>query len=174
MIHSQFAYFHFNFFCNKFYFKCYVMNKRHQRYPMQLYKAAPRHHQAQQSPHLGQNALSQSNLYAGQYLVQFTDLNGCVKTDSIELFQPQELSSTVSSFFDYNGYEISCYEADDGQIDLTVFGGVQPYQYLWNNGYSDEDPNSLTSGYYSVSFNDLNNWMVSGPRFPWVMGPFIF
>ena len=104
-----------------------------------------------------QNALSQSNLYAGQYLVQFTDLNGCVKTDSIELFQPQELSSTVSSFFDYNGYEISCYEADDGQIDLTVFGGVQPYQYLWNNGYSDEDPNSLTSGYYSVSFNDLNN-----------------
>jgi len=48
--------------------------------------------------------------------------------------------------------------ANNGSIDITVEGGLQPYRYLWNNNSTSEDIVNSKNGYYSVTVKDaLNN-----------------
>lgn len=55
---------------------------------------------------------------------------------------------------DYTVMDVSGYGKSDGSIDLTVTGGVPPYQYSWSNGSVEEDVDSLTAGFYSVTVSD--------------------
>ncbi|MFT6717660.1 MAG: gliding motility-associated-like protein [Sphingobacteriales bacterium] len=41
-----------------------------------------------------------------------------------------------------------------GEIDLTVFGGIPPYSFLWSNGDSIEDIKNLVAGTYTVTVLD--------------------
>ena len=102
------------------------------------------------------NGFSLTDANAGQQFVEIVDLNGCVKIDSITLIQPSEVSLSITSANNFNGYEISCHGATDGQIDLSVIGGVTPYEYIWNTGYALEDPTNLSAGVYNVFVNDMN------------------
>ena len=45
---------------------------------------------------------------------------------------------------------------EDGEIDLTVSGGVAPYTYTWNNGETSEDLFDVTAGFYEVTVIDAN------------------
>ena len=45
---------------------------------------------------------------------------------------------------------------NNGIVDLSVIGGTAPYSYLWSNGATTQDINSLTAGYYSVLVTDAN------------------
>ncbi|NJN77677.1 MAG: hypothetical protein HC803_04555 [Saprospiraceae bacterium] len=49
---------------------------------------------------------------------------------------------------------ISCFNEDDGTMDLTVSGGTQPYVYAWNNGATAQDLSNLAPGVYSVVVTD--------------------
>ena len=98
-----------------------------------------------------------SSLGASQYDVLVTDDNGCFTTDTITLTEPDALVSAISSVFDYNGYDISCYGQSDGAINLDVVGGVLPYGYSWNEGSNTEDLNNLIAGQYTVDITDANN-----------------
>jgi gliding motility-associated-like protein len=99
-----------------------------------------------------------TNLSASDYLsVTIRDLNNCQIIDSIQLIEPSALASSISSVFDYNGYEISCHDYTDGGINLDIFGGIAPYLTSWNNGETVEDLNNLSEGLYSVSIVDQNN-----------------
>jgi hypothetical protein len=42
----------------------------------------------------------------------------------------------------------------DGEIDITVSGGIAPYLYQWSNASIVEDPTDLPSGQYSVTVTD--------------------
>ena len=55
---------------------------------------------------------------------------------------------------------VSCYEASDGNIDLTVSGGVYPYTYLWSNGDTTQDIINLSSNTYIVNILDSNNCLL--------------
>jgi uncharacterized protein (TIGR02145 family) len=55
---------------------------------------------------------------------------------------------------DYTVKDVSAYGKSDGSIDLTVSGGVLPYQYDWSNGSVEEDIDSLTAGIYKVTVTD--------------------
>jgi gliding motility-associated-like protein len=97
-----------------------------------------------------------TSISAGTSLVTVTDQNGCSVSDSILLSEPTVivLSAVVSS--DYGGNDISCSGAMDGEIDLTATGGIAPYGYLWSNGDTIQDPDSLSSGLYQVTITDAN------------------
>ncbi|NDA79356.1 MAG: hypothetical protein EBY07_16640, partial [Actinobacteria bacterium] len=51
---------------------------------------------------------------------------------------------------------VLCYAQNTGSIDLTVFGGVAPYTYVWNNSASTQDIYNLAAGIYSVLVTDAN------------------
>ena len=96
------------------------------------------------------------SLTAGDYSVGIVDANGCESFSSITLVEPLELTSDIGSIYDYNGFDISCLGYSDGGIDLSVFGGVLPYDYNWSNGSLVQDLSSVSSGFYSVFVTDNN------------------
>jgi len=51
----------------------------------------------------------------------------------------------------------TCENYNDGSISLTVYGGVQPYTYLWSNGAVSQSINNLSPGFYDVMVRDANS-----------------
>ena len=103
----------------------------------------------------GQSALNISNLTAGQYTVVITDAQGCTYTNSTNLTDPAQLIVLPTVISDYNGAHISCSGSADGELTVSVTGGVQPYDILWNNGST----NTIvvgTAGVYTVTIEDGN------------------
>jgi len=62
-----------------------------------------------------------------------------------------------------NAQAISCNNASDGSINLTVSGGMPPYNYDWNVNTLDgtEDPTGLVAGIYNVTVSDTNGCLNS-------------
>ena len=92
-----------------------------------------------------------NNLPAGFYALQVTDFNGCTSQWNYNLTQPAGpllLSTTTGA--------TGCFNGNNGIVDLTVLGGTAPYSYNWSNGFTTQDLNSLTAGYYSVLVTDAN------------------
>ncbi len=49
---------------------------------------------------------------------------------------------------------VSCYGLHDGAINLTASGGLSPKSFLWSNGATTEDIDSLSAGTYTVTVSD--------------------
>ncbi len=92
-----------------------------------------------------------NNLGAGTYYLQISDqsLTCGVTVDTIVINNPTPVfvSSAVTNPTSFS---------NDGAIDLTVIGGVSPYQFNWNNGETTEDLINLTAGVYEVTVIDAN------------------
>jgi hypothetical protein len=50
--------------------------------------------------------------------------------------------------------DLICLNGPTGAIDLTMNGGTPGYSYLWSNGETTQDIDSLASGDYSVTVID--------------------
>jgi hypothetical protein len=97
-------------------------------------------------------------LTSGKYYLITTDSQGCTKTDSVEVFEPNgmvllgyELSKSADG--DFN---ISCIGGNDGYIKLTITGGSGNYLYSWSNGGTTGRKlccNNLRSGEYDMYLN---------------------
>jgi hypothetical protein len=90
-----------------------------------------------------------SNLTAGTYTVYVTDANGCTVEESVTITQP-----SAPLLLDYTAINTTCFNGNNGSIDLTVTGGVMPYTYAWSNNETTEDISSLTAGLYHVVVTD--------------------
>ena len=106
-----------------------------------------------------QNQSTIYNMPADKYTVIVTDNNGCIISDSIDLIEPTEL--VLSSTFQ----DVLCYGENTGSIDLTISGGIAPYEFLWTNNSSivstSEDVDSLYSGLYSANISDQNGCLIN-------------
>lgn len=76
------------------------------------------------------NALN-ANLNAAWHTVISTDANGCVITDSIEIFHINPLIQGTMSVIQ----NVSCFNGCDGIANITSIGGVLPHTYTWSNSH---------------------------------------
>ncbi|PCH64719.1 MAG: hypothetical protein COC01_10670, partial [Bacteroidetes bacterium] len=96
----------------------------------------------------GETTQNIASLDTGKYVVVVTDDNNCQITDSLNIAQPDELTSSVT------GTNTLCNGDSNGGVDLTVNGGTAPYTYNWSNGITTEDVGSLAAGNYTVQITD--------------------
>ena len=79
-----------------------------------------------------------------------TDANQCVTTFEVTLDEPDEI------IVDVEKSNLSCYDANDGTIDLSVTGGVAPYTYSWSDLGNGAQRSNLSAGVYKVIITDSN------------------
>ncbi len=99
-----------------------------------------------------------SNLPNGEYTITVQDENGCISTTTaiVNVIDPLVIVSTTFE-------NISCHDADDGTITVTVEGGIAPYEYSLN-GIDFQISNvfsNLTAGDYEIDIRDANGSIIS-------------
>lgn len=89
--------------------------------------------------------------HVGAYAVTLYDSNGCVFVNNINISSP---SAIVISPVITN---VSCYGGNDGEILLTVEGGVPNYVYTWSNNATVQHITDLSAGSYGLTVIDAHN-----------------
>lgn len=103
-----------------------------------------------------------TGLSAGTYTVTITDASGCTKIESFTVMQPPcDLSIGMDI------YDVTCNGGLDGQLDMTIFGGIAPFTVDWDNdGIGDhddtEDLTGIAAGSYSVTVTDASGCTTEG------------
>ena len=98
------------------------------------------------------------DLANGTYTVIVRDGNGCSHTAfAIVAVSPLQLTLNVQ-------LDISCVGASDGEISITVVGGLSPYSYSLNGGASQSSNvfSNLSAGTYTIVATDILG-VVSNP-----------
>ncbi|MEM7654552.1 MAG: T9SS type A sorting domain-containing protein [Bacteroidota bacterium] len=90
-----------------------------------------------------------SGLTAGSYTLSLTDANGCIKTISRTISQPDSLSAIAKMERD-----ASCFGFENGAVSVLAKGGTAPYEFSWSNGAFTASNGSLSAGTYSVVVSD--------------------
>ena len=97
------------------------------------------------------------NINSGWYSVTVSTIEGCQKTDSVYIPQQDAIQADIS------GTQIlDCTDTDNGIIDVSVSGGVPPYNFSWsdNQTLNSQHRSGLSSGDYIVSITDSNNCLL--------------
>ncbi len=97
-----------------------------------------------------------SGLAAGTYEVAITSINGCVVHNSVEITEPEKVTSSISHAVNYSGFGVRCFGDENGSVVATASGGVAPYTYAWSNGITDPLNENIGLGKYLVTVTDLN------------------
>jgi gliding motility-associated-like protein len=113
-----------------------------------------------------------TSLPAGDFTVTVTDVNGCSSAQSVTITinEPAApLAVSVDNVSSYpGGFGVSCPDAEDGSIDISITGGTPPYLATWIHDQSGttyvglEDLSGLPCGTYEYTVNDDNGCSVSG------------
>lgn len=86
----------------------------------------------------------------GTYRLVVTDSNGNTT------YKEQELTENPPLAITFTKTEVTCYNGNDGSIDISVTGGTGVYNYEWSNGEIIEDVTTLSAGVYTVTVKDEN------------------
>ncbi len=91
-----------------------------------------------------------SNLCGGDYFVQMTDANGCIRTASVMVNSATSLSLTPQLVLPTCG-------ASNGSVNVVVNGGTPPYTFTWApTGGNTSSLTGLGAGSYTVTVADNN------------------
>jgi SprB repeat len=103
----------------------------------------------------GANTAINTGLSAGSHGVTVTDANNCSVSKSIAVGQssPIAISETIT--------DVSCNGGSNGQVNLSVSGGLAPYTYSWAGGGTSSSKSSLLAGSHTVTVTDANNCSVN-------------
>ena len=102
------------------------------------------------------NTLTLTDLCSDIYTLYVVDANGCTMTSSA--YVGGFIDSTVAANMGINGYVIpvdaSGADYCDGNASVIVYGGVQPFTYLYSNGATTSNAVGLCAGLHSVVVTD--------------------
>lgn len=97
----------------------------------------------------GQTTSSINSLCPGSYTVTVTDANGCIRTQTITITEPNPLVVNI------NASPITCNNSCNGTAAAVVSGGTPTYTYLWSPGnQTTASLSSLCTGSYTVQVTD--------------------
>ncbi len=92
-----------------------------------------------------------SGVNAGNYSITITDSKDCSATRSFAITQPNaslNVSGTTKN--------LTCFNQNDGAIQLNVSGGTPIYTYVWSNGSQTKHQNEIGINNYFVTVTDAN------------------
>lgn len=106
----------------------------------------------------GQTLPTATNLTAGTYTVNATDMNGCVASISATITEPLLLDVSLV------GTHPSCNNVCDGSIVSVPVGGTAPYTFTWSpGGATTPTITNLCAGTYTVLVTDAHGCTVFKP-----------
>ncbi len=100
----------------------------------------------------GTTSQQATDLIAGKYVVFVTDTRGCRATGTVTIDQPGGLDIQVLSQINP-----TCFQGNDGNIEVQVSGGTPPYQYSWDNGNATTRIDNLVARTYRFQIQDAEN-----------------
>jgi len=103
---------------------------------------------------LGQNQTGPmiNNLKEGVYSAEIIDVGGCIqKTDFFQVSATSTINVVVTEIIN-----TSCQGVHDGSINIEHSNENPPYTYLWTNGKTTKNIDSLSAGDYEVTVTDAN------------------
>jgi gliding motility-associated-like protein len=103
--------------------------------------------------HNGSTTNSISNLCAGSYILQVSDVKGCSRSVNIDITSPSAMSLT-STVVAQTCNSNPC----DGSIRVDIQGGTSPYSYNWGPGSfpNSNNLNNICAGIYNLTVTDAN------------------
>jgi len=104
------------------------------------------------------------NLPAGSYRIVVTDFYGIIQTINATVTQPTPVTVSLAGS-NYNGFNVSCPGATDGEVTVTVNGGNAPYSYQWSTGSTQNVLRNVPAGQYQLTLTDANG-CTSTPSVP--------
>ena len=90
------------------------------------------------------------NLPGGNYFVTPTDANGCHVASLYVVQEPAVLAATLTST------NVTCFGGSNGTAVESASGGSTPYEFQWNDFYTDSARTGLSAGRYVVLLTDSN------------------
>ncbi len=103
----------------------------------------------------GATTASIAGLSPGVYTLIVTDANGCSVETSVVINNGDCNITSMATISN-----ISCAGLQDGSIEITLDGAVEPITYEWNNGSTSSSVDSLEAGLYSVTTTDANGCLL--------------
>ena len=109
------------------------------------------------------------NIPSGVYEINIVDSFGDDIVFIQEVVNPPVLTLAINAV-DYNGFNLTCNNADDGVATVVGNGGVLPYTFMWSTGETEMSVNNLAADFYEVEVTDANgctevaNVMLSEPE----------
>ncbi len=93
---------------------------------------------------------------AGYYALRVMDADSAWGFAEITLTEPRNMKIRMEPYQYPGRYNVSCFDCYNGSIDVTVYGGQEPYSYLWNDDVETEDRSALGAMKYRVKVTDNN------------------
>ena len=100
------------------------------------------------------NVANLNNLSEMTYTANVTDVLGCEFTDTFSIGVVNVTDMILTTF----PSPVTCWNAEDGTITVSIDGGADPFTYLWSDPYNQTSSTAvgLTEDVYSVTVTDCN------------------
>ncbi len=102
-------------------------------------------------PSLGTTLAGIQEIMPGQYILEVTDKNNCLKIDTVNIGERNKMTIALSEEI-----PITCNGYDDGALSVFMQDATPPLQILWNGNEGGEILNNISPGRYIIEVEDKN------------------
>ncbi|MFT6359488.1 MAG: gliding motility-associated-like protein [Saprospiraceae bacterium] len=97
-----------------------------------------------------------NNLPPGMYEIKVTDNQNCQSIESVLIEEPAEVDGEIEITTEYFGFDVQCFEGENGAVELLAIGGTGALTFAWSNGSTESILTNISAGNYEVTITDLN------------------